>query len=109
MPQEGFFREANQVGDVHVVVLRGELDMAASDGLSDWLMEIAGSTVVADLSELTFLDSSGISALVIAKKQMRAQGDDLILTRPHPFVQRTLEVVGLGDWVREWDPKWDVG
>ena len=108
MTRQDNFPGTRKGGDVHVVVFRGELDLASSAGLSDWLVDIAGSPVVVDLSELTFLDSSGISALVIAKNKMTAQSNDPVLTRPHPFVKRVLETVGLADLVKEWDPKWDV-
>ena len=49
------------MGEVHLVVLRGELDMATAEGLADWLTCIVGLTVVVDLTELTFMDSSGIT------------------------------------------------
>ena len=88
------------------MVLRGELDLDSALGLADWLVEISGSTVVVDLPELTFMDSSGINALVTAKKRIAAKGDDLLLTRPRAVVNRALEIVGLADWVTDWDPKW---
>lgn len=108
MMHEGFSRQATKVGDVHVAVLRGELDLDTAEGLSDWLVEMASSPVVVDMSELSFMDSSGITALVIAKNRLAANGDDLILARPHPFVKRVLETVGMADWVTDWDPKWDA-
>jgi hypothetical protein len=43
-----------------------ELDMASADGPADALLEIAGSTVVLDLSDVTFTDSKRIAELVIA-------------------------------------------
>jgi anti-sigma B factor antagonist len=106
--QSDFSRRANTVGNVHVVTLTGELDIATAEGLSDWLLEIAGSPVVVDLSGVTFVDSSGISALIMAQNGMRANGDELILSRPDPFVKRTLEIVGLADWVAEWNPDWQT-
>jgi hypothetical protein len=58
MTHDGFTRYAIKVGEVHIVALRGELDREAAVGLSTWLVEIAGSPVVVDLSELSFMDSS---------------------------------------------------
>ncbi len=106
---ERLSRQVTKVGDVHVVVLRGEVDSETAKGLSDWLVEIAGSPVVIDLSELAFIDSSGVATLmIIAKSQMTANDNELILTRPHPIVRRVLEIVGMSGWVRDWDPKWDA-
>jgi anti-sigma B factor antagonist len=65
-----FSRRVTDVGDVHLVALTGELDMDTAEGLSDWLVGISGSVVVVDLSGLTFMDSSGISALVGARNRL---------------------------------------
>jgi anti-sigma B factor antagonist len=89
-----------------MVALQGELDMATAEGLSDWLIDQSGSVVVVDLAELTFMDSSGISAFVMAQNQMGRQGNSMIFTRPTPMVRRTLELVGLEDWIQDWKPDW---
>ena len=62
--------------------------------------------VVVDLAELTFMDSTGLSALVVAKNRMESDGDVLMLTRPRPNVRRVLEITGLADWVGEWSSEW---
>ncbi len=93
---------------IHVVALSGELDAATSDGLADAIVRAAGSTVVVDLSGLTFMDSSGIGALVVAKKRIVAKGlGQLVLTRPGAAVSRVLDIVGLSQWVVEWSPDWN--
>ena len=94
--------------DVHVVELHGELDIASAEGLSNSLVELAGSTLVVDLSDLTFMDSSGIGALVRARNRIKDEGlGDLVLTRPGVIVRRALEIVGLDAWIVEWSPNWD--
>ncbi len=82
--------------------------MDTAEGLSGWLAERSGSNVVVDLSGLSFMDSSGISALVTARNHLAQAGNELLLTRPAPIVKRALEVVGLASWVHEWDPKWEA-
>ena len=73
--------------DVHIVSLHGELDIVSAYDLAMALVEIAGSTAVVDLSELTFMDSTGISALVMARKRILGDGRGrLVLTRPRGFV-----------------------
>jgi anti-sigma B factor antagonist len=84
-------------GNVHPVRLRGELDLATAGGLADWLVTIAGSTVVVDLSDLAFLDCRGLGALVEARNRIDAQGDPFVLTHPAPVVRRMLEVLGLDE------------
>ena len=102
-----FVRKVVDLDNVHLVALEGELDMDTAEGLSDWLVEIGGSQVVVDLSGLSFMDSSGISALVTARNHLVRAGNDLLLTRPVPIVRRALEVVGLAGWVHEWNPSWE--
>jgi anti-anti-sigma factor len=94
--------------DFHFVALHGELDVASADGFADSLVELAGSTVVVDLSDLTFMDSSGIGALVRARNRIRAGGlGELVLTRPGAIVRSVLEIVGLDAWIIDWSPDWD--
>jgi anti-anti-sigma factor len=93
---------------VHIVSLHGELDIASADGLADALVEVAGSTVVVDLSDLAFMDSTGISALAAARNRILAEDQGrLIVTRPGGIVRKALEIVGLSSWIVEWSPDWD--
>lgn len=94
--------------DVHVMALNGELDIVSACCLADALVEVAGSTVVVDLSGLTFMDCSGINALVAAESRILASGlGQLVVTRPGAIVRKALEIVGLGGWIVAWSPDWD--
>jgi anti-sigma B factor antagonist len=97
------------VRDSHVVSLHGELDVASADGLFNSLVELAGSTLVVDLSDLAFMDSSGIGAIVRARSRIKTKElGDLVLTRPGAIVRRTLEIVGLDAWIVDWSREWDA-
>lgn len=101
-------RDLPDLPDVHIVALHGELDIASADGLADALVEVVSSNVVVDLSGLTFMDSSGIAALVLARNRKLAKGGrEFVLTRPREIVRKTLEIVGLGTWIVEWSPNWN--
>ncbi len=93
--------------EVHVVALVGELDMATADGLAEALTAIPGSLVI-DLAGVTFMDSSGIAALVKTNNQLTDTGRRLVLTRPAPNVRKVLGIVGLLDWVVDWSPSWSA-
>ncbi len=101
-----FDLSVRELPGVHIVALRGELDMATAKGLAESLTAIAGSMVVVDLAGLTFVDTSGITALVIARNQITRDGDRLVLARPSGIVRRALEVVGLADWIEDWSAEW---
>jgi anti-sigma B factor antagonist len=105
---ESFGVSVVDVGDVHVVRPTGELDLESADSFTQRLVDIPGSTVVVDLSGLSFMDSSGISALIKVKTQMEHDGDSLLICRPPPNVLRVMEVTGLADWVSEWSPEWSA-
>jgi anti-sigma B factor antagonist len=76
-----------------VVTIVGELDMAHAPAVGDLLDELAGSgnPVVVDLTALSFIDSSGIHALL----RQRPQEATLELVCPAGNVRRVLEVTKL--------------
>jgi anti-anti-sigma factor len=85
-----------------VTVLRasGEIDMATAPELGARMSELNGEVVV-DLEGVTFLDSRGIAALVVAHGQLTDAGGSLTLRRPNEVLRRTLEIVGLREWIEE--------
>ena len=105
MPAD-FLRSATDVGGVHLVTLRGELDLASKEGLTDWLVEVSGSALVVDLSGVTFIYSSGISALIAARNRITHDGHELLLTRPQSHVRRLFEIAGISHFFSEWNPAW---
>ncbi len=86
-------------GGQAVVALRGELDVADAASLAAALMAAVARelVIVADLAALEFIDSSGAAALVLACRQARRVGGDLLLAGPQDQVLRLLTVSGLAD------------
>jgi anti-sigma B factor antagonist len=85
-------------GDGHVVVvLCGELDMAASAGAAAALAAAATCEpwVIVDLAGLRFIDASGLTALVRGRKQARHTGGNLLLAAPQRQVLRLLTLTRL--------------
>jgi anti-anti-sigma factor len=74
--------------------LSGELDMAAVDEFLDAARAHLddGADCALDLAALTFVDSTGIRAIVTLAKEMRCP---IILLRPQPTVRRVLELTGI--------------
>jgi anti-sigma B factor antagonist len=79
-------------GASEVVALAGELDMANAPLVSQALDELAdaGRSVIVDLSELVFIDSSGIHAIVSPRPQLT-----LALVCPPGNIQRVFSVTKL--------------
>jgi anti-sigma B factor antagonist len=84
-------------GSVRVEV-RGELDLLTSPQLAETLRrEIdAGNRVVVDLSEIGFIDSTGLNTLITALRASSSNGGELMVSPSLPAqVQKVLEVTGL--------------
>jgi anti-anti-sigma factor len=89
-------------GDVPVVALRGELDFGEAPTFGRVLEELLAEgehKVVVDLSDLTFIDSSGISVLVGAARAAAAEHGTLVVAAPRPHVQRVFDIVNLSELV----------
>jgi anti-anti-sigma factor len=57
------------------------------------------STVIADLGRVTFVDSSGLSALVAARQEATRMERVFRIRAAHGPVARMLEISGLGHWL----------
>jgi anti-sigma B factor antagonist len=86
--------------DRWVVHVRGELDVESGPRLRDFLAaQLARETLpcVVDLSKVTFIDSSGLHALVASLRRAQLLGRRFTLVLdPSGRVQRLLEMTGLG-------------
>jgi anti-anti-sigma factor len=86
---------------VEVISVRGELDLSTAPELDRLLEEaLAGSkgSVLVDLSECEFIDSTGIALIVRAWQRLEGgEGSRQLLVCSHnDQVRRVLEVTGLG-------------
>jgi stage II sporulation protein AA (anti-sigma F factor antagonist) len=85
-----------------IVNVAGELDPLTAETLDDQVdgLVLAGyPSVVLDLREVTFLDSSGLRALIRAHGEMARHGRSLQLRSPSQSVRRVLELTGLVDYL----------
>jgi anti-sigma B factor antagonist len=80
-----------------VVALRGELDIADAASVAAALNAVAAGTreLIVDLAGLEFIDCSGLTALLLARKQARKAGGDLLLAAPQDQVLRILAATRL--------------
>ncbi|MEA2479931.1 MAG: anti-sigma factor antagonist [Thermoleophilaceae bacterium] len=76
---------------------KGDLDLATAPDLRDILRELAkaGASVVLDLAELRFIDSSGLRVIWETDNAARRDGMDLTLTPGPPQIMRVFDVTGL--------------
>jgi anti-anti-sigma factor len=88
-------------GGVRVVSVRGELDLSTAPDLEVPLEQAVSSgdgSVLVDLSECEFIDSTGIALIVRAWQRLDRDADGsgrLVLCSGNNQVRRVLEVTGL--------------
>ena len=85
-------------GAVEVVTLSGKLDATVASTARDKLRALIDGgreRLVIDLAAVSFVDSSGLSALVTAFKTSRNAGGDVALTSLQPTVRSVMELTRL--------------
>ncbi len=80
-----------------LVALRGELDVtdAASAAVALSALAARDCEIIVDLAGLEYIDSSGLAALVLARRHARQAGGDLLLAAPQQQVLRLLTLTRL--------------
>jgi anti-sigma B factor antagonist len=87
--------------DDHVLVrAQGELDLSSAGRVTAAVKEAFAhgrGSVLVDLSGVTFVDSTGLTALVRIHREAEARGTYVAVVAPSRSVRRVLDLLGLGD------------
>lgn len=82
-----------------VVGVSGELDCATAsileERLEDLLSDQGNLSIVLDLSDMTFVDSTGLAVFVTAYRHLHERGGSLLLRRPSASTWKVFETTGL--------------
>jgi anti-sigma B factor antagonist len=82
------------------IVLRGELDLEHAYSFDEELKRVEAlepDCICIDLRELTFLDSTGLSRLVAARRRAMKAGRRLVLVRGPAAVQRVFQLTAVDE------------
>jgi anti-sigma B factor antagonist len=105
-------RYEDQSNDVRRISLSGRLDTVGSEEIADELASLSATAprgVVVDLSQVTFLSSMGIRALIAAAKARQANGGRMVLlVDGSDVVVRTLEATGVDELIPVYDDAGDA-
>jgi stage II sporulation protein AA (anti-sigma F factor antagonist) len=79
-----------------IVFVAGEMDASDGQQLEDALLEAqhGSANVIVDMNRLTFMDSTGINALVLAWRRVSGE---LHVVGARPAVRRVFEIAGVTD------------
>ena len=97
-PSELFDVTLEQDGDTVTVIARGEIDLYTAPLLSSALREATDGSVelvVVDLTDVSFMASSGLAALLAGLERARRLRCELLLAGGGRAVQRPLQAAGL--------------
>jgi anti-sigma B factor antagonist len=98
LPDGMFEVESVQVGDDLCVLVSGELDLASADKLEEAIRvgeKSKAGAIVVDLTNLRFMDSTGISVLMKAHTRSRQDGDRVrFLPSKYDAVRQLVAVTG---------------
>jgi len=103
------FKE-DRTGDTAVVKLAGELDMPATFRIEPELERITRDTdvgtLVLDMDDVAFMDSSGLGLLLATQQRLQADGIRFLVANPSDSVRRVLELTHARDAVSvtPWPP-----
>lgn len=81
-----------------LLALSGEMDLRAAAELREALLKALADgegRVVLDMSELTFIDSTTISVLIMARKRADAAGGEVTVRGVPDRVQRIFTITGI--------------
>ena len=90
--------ELKDIGEHKVISVSGEVDLYNVSELKRALFSVTDGTyssVVVDLKDVNYMDSSGIGALVAGQKKMRAHNGKFALINIHDDVLNILKLATL--------------
>jgi anti-anti-sigma factor len=95
----GFSISVTEHGGRAVVAIRGELDLATSPDLEEAVLGrlAGGQSVVLDLRELQFMDSSGLRVLIAAHTRAAEGEGEFAIVRPRAGseVEKIIAIAGV--------------
>jgi anti-sigma B factor antagonist len=98
-----FELEDQQVDGVHVLLPSGEIDALTAPTLGRRMLELIDegmNRLVVDLSETTFMDSTGLGVLVNGLRQTGRRDGKLVIVCPTERIMRPFEITGLHNHLR---------
>jgi anti-sigma B factor antagonist len=92
--------ESREVGSTSVVSVSGELDVFTAPQLEAILQKLVEQDrleIVVDLSGVSFLDSTGLGAMVKALKWVKEKGGSLVVVAADERIVKVFKITGLDD------------
>lgn len=88
----------SEAGEVHIVHVAGEIDVTSAAVLRDALEALIADgrrRLTLDLTDVTFLDSTGLGIVVGRLKRLARHGGTMTVAASHERVLRVFNITGL--------------
>ena len=87
-----------EISPDHAMVVHGDIDIAGGPILETAiLLHEREHSIVIDLGDVLFIDSSGLRSLLGASRRARTRGSEVLLRAVGPEVRRILDITGTAD------------
>jgi anti-sigma B factor antagonist len=103
MPPQHLVIDFRSEQDMAVIRLQGELDLASAPQVEEQMgrEEVrSAATVVLDLREVEFIDSTGLRVVFASCSHARERGQEFAVTRGSDQVQRLMDITGVDEHLR---------
>jgi anti-sigma B factor antagonist len=104
----GTTHEIETTATAVLIRIAGEIDLSASEDVAKWIMEAIPEdppmALEVDLSGVTFLDSTGIRALVLGQQAAGRNGVTMRVTGPQGRVEAVLKITGVYEMLTQPPP-----
>lgn len=80
------------------IVLEGEVDVSTAPQFRNQMqlaIESGVKRLICDLAEVRYIDSTGLSVLIMAHKRLESDGGTFAVVAPTPNVRRLFEISGV--------------
>ena len=87
-----------KIGQVLILGLSGDIDLAGAKLFRDRVIQVldrAEKNLLIDLAAVTYINSTGLSVLILAAKRMGTDSGRLVLAGVTESIQRVLKIAGL--------------
>lgn len=94
---QSFTARVESRNGVTIIAMGGELDMASVPTLREHLTQVEGDSpgvILADLRDLSFIDSSGLGALLEANKRSELNGHRFFTVGASTTARRLFQITG---------------
>ena len=84
-----------EIDDIRIVKITGEIDMSNTAQIKEKFLDVPVSKFVIDMTDVSYIDSSGIGTLLSIYKNTKARSGNLVVVGLNPRLKKLFDMLGL--------------